>query len=166
MFAISIYLLSLLSMYGTSTLYHLLAGERVKRLFQILDHISIYLLIAGTNTYFISRYIESDVALIFLLVQWSLVLGGIIFKVFYTGRFDVISTFFYIALGLMAVLLIRSLWYNMPLTVFAWIIAGGAFYILGTIFYLWQKLRFHHAIWHLFVFGGTVSHYVALIYGL
>lgn len=159
-----VYWVSLLMVYINSTVYHAVRKEGVKRTFKVLDHISIYFLIAGTTSYFVVLYIGGSTALIFLAVQWALVLAGTLFKLFFTGRFKLLSTLLYLGLGLMVVFIIRSLFINMPAEVFGWIVAGGIFYVAGTFFYLWKKLHFQHAIWHLFVLGGSISHYIALLY--
>lgn len=164
--SLAVYGISLLMVYINSTFYHALWHETAKRIFKILDHISIYFLIAGTTTFFVLRYTEGTVAAIFLITQWVLVFAGTFFKLFYTGRFKLLSTLLYLGLGLMVVFIIHTLWLNMPTVVFSWILAGGASYMGGVVFYLWKKLYYQHAIWHLFVLGGSVSHYIALVHSL
>ena len=163
---LALYWFSLLMVYINSTVYHALRNRSAKKTFKILDHISIYFLIAATTTFFVLHYVEGTAGIIFTIVQWLLVLAGTVFKIFFTGRFKLLSTFLYLGLGLMVLFIIQSLWANMPGVVFGWIIAGGAFYAGGTIFYLWRKPYYHHAIWHLFVLAGSISHYVALLYSL
>ena len=163
---LGIYWFSLLMVYVNSTIYHASRQQEAKKIFKILDHISIYFLIAGTTTYFVLRYVEGSVGMIFVLVQWLLVLAGVLFKIFFTGRFRILSTFLYLGLGLMVLFISQSLWVNMPGNVFAWIWIGGALYAGGTIFYLWKRLYYQHAIWHLFVLGGSISHYIALLYSI
>ena len=165
-FSLAVYGFSLLMVYVNSTFYHALLNKNAKQVFKVLDHISIYFLIAGTTTFFVVRYVESPTSTYFLLAQWSLVAAGTIFKLFFTGRFKLLSTLLYIGLGLMVVFIFQSLWTNMPLTVLTWIIAGGLCYISGTVFYLWKRLYYQHAIWHLFVLGGSISHYVAFFYSI
>lgn len=164
--ALVVYGLSLLMVYINSTLYHALWHQTAKRIFKILDHISIYFLIAGTTTFFVLYYTEGTVTSIFLISQWVLVLAGTFFKLFYTGRFKLLSTLLYLGLGLMVLFIIHTLWLSMPAVVFGWILAGGLFYIAGVVFYLWKRLYYQHAIWHLFVLGGSISHYVALLHSL
>jgi hemolysin III len=163
---LGIYWVSLLMVYANSTFYHGLKSKAAKKIFKVLDHISIYFLIAGTTSFFVIRYVQGSAGSIFLLIQWLLVGAGTIFKIFFTGRFKLLSTLLYLGLGLMALGIIHTLWVNMPVAVFAWILAGGAFYICGTIFYLWKKLYYQHAIWHLFVLGGSISHFIALVNSL
>lgn len=164
--ALFIYGFSLLMVYVNSTFYHALFNKTAKQVFKILDHISIYFLIAGTTTFFVVRYVDSPASTLFLLAQWSLVLAGTIFKLFFTGRFKLLSTLLYIGLGLMVIFIFQSLWTNMPSAVLTWIIAGGLCYVGGTFFYLWKKLYYQHAIWHLFVLGGSISHYIAFFYSI
>ena len=164
--ALAVYGFSLLMVYINSTFYHALWHKTAKRIFKILDHISIYFLIAGTTTFFVLRYTGGTVATVFLITQWLLVLAGSFFKLFYTGRFKLLSTFLYLGLGLMVLFIIHTLWLNMPAVVFSWILVGGASYIGGVVFYLWKRLYYQHAIWHLFVLGGSISHYIALVHSL
>ena len=161
---LGIYWVSLIMVYVNSTFYHALSSKSAKRVFKVLDHISIYWLIAGTTTFFVLRYVQGPAGIIFVIFQWILVLAGTLFKIFFTGRFRLVSTFLYIGLGLMVLFISHQLWANMPAPVFAWIWTGGALYATGTIFYLWRKLYYQHAIWHLFVLGGSVSHFIALAY--
>lgn len=163
---LGLYWFSLLMVYINSTFYHALKKPEIKKTFKVLDHISIYLLIAATTTFFVLRYVSGSAGIIFVIIQWILVLAGIIFKIFFTGRFKLLSTFLYVGLGLMVLFISQSLWANMPGAVFAWIWTGGALYAAGTVFYLWKKPYFQHAIWHLFVLAGSISHYIALLYSL
>lgn len=163
---LGLYWFSLLMVYINSTFYHALAKQSAKRVFKILDHISIYFLIAATTTFFVLRYVEGTAGIMFTIIQWLLVLAGTVFKIFFTGRFKLLSTFLYLGLGLMVLFIIQLLIVNMPGIVLGWILTGGALYAGGTIFYLWKKLYYQHAIWHLFVLAGSISHYIALLYSL
>lgn len=164
--SLGLYSFGLLMVYLNSTLYHALRPEKVKRTFKVLDHISIFLMIAGTTTFFVIRYTPWEIAYPFLAVQWIAVLVGIGFKLFFTGRFKVLSTILYTLLGGMALLLIKPLSANMPTNVMVMLGIGGGCYLVGTIFYLWRKLYYHHAIWHVFVLGGTAAHFVGLVNSL
>ncbi len=163
---IVVYGVSLMLVYINSTVYHALVNKQTKAVFQKLDHISIYLLIAGTTSYFVYHYAPKNTALIFIGVQWLLVLGGIIFKIFLTGKFKYLSTFIYLALGLMVVVIIRPMYANLTANVLFWIVSGGFCYVGGTYFYLSKRYYYQHAIWHLFVLGGSISHYIAMLYSL
>lgn len=165
-FALGIYSVSLLMVYTSSTLYHAWNKQEVKEKLQKFDHVSIYFLIAGTTTFFVLKYTGTFTATVFLSLQWALVLAGTIFKIFYAGRYKLLSTLLYLALGLMVLFISHRLWHNMSAEVLGWIIAGGGFYVSGTLFYMWKKLPYQHAIWHLFVLGGSVSHFLAFAYSI
>lgn len=152
----------MLMVYLSSTLYHAVQHLKTKKARQVWDHISIFLMIAGSYTPFVIKFIDPGTATIFLLVMWALVLFGSFLKLFYTGRFKVLSVIVYLALGWMAVFIIQPLIQNLPAPIWFWIIASGLCYTLGVVFYLWHRLQFHHAIWHLFVLGGTVTHFIAI----
>ncbi|MEN7546999.1 hemolysin III family protein [Rapidithrix thailandica] len=160
--ALVVYELSLLMVYTSSTLYHAVRKEKVKKGLKIWDHISIYFLIAGTTTFFVIQYIQPPVSVYFLWVQWILVIAGMVFKLFYTGKFRVLSTCLYLGLGLSSLGIIRSLWESMPADIFIGAMAGAGFYCAGVVFYLWQRLYYHHAIWHLFVLAGSLCHFLAV----
>ncbi|MFT5764838.1 MAG: hemolysin III, partial [Saprospiraceae bacterium] len=100
----------------------------------------------------------------YLITLWGLILIGILYKIFLIGRWKWFSLAFYIFLGWMAVFIIPSMKDQMSSSVFYWILAGGVSYTTGTIFFAWEKLPYHHAIWHLFVLGGSAGHYVAMVY--
>jgi hemolysin III len=164
LFALGIYSLSLLLVYSASTLYHALQGERIKRAFKIIDHICIYFLIAGSSTALVVKYLDPQTTTNFLVAQWSLVAVGIAFKLFFTGKFKLLSTLFYLLLGWMTVFILRPLFAQMSWSAIHWLWGCAICYTIGTVFYLWKKPYYQHAIWHLFVLGGSVCHYAALLY--
>ncbi|MCP4460455.1 MAG: hemolysin D [Cytophagales bacterium] len=159
---IYIFSFSFLFMFTASTVYHLKTSDISKRRWQVVDHISIYFLIAGTYTPFVMMYLEPQKGQFILQLLWSFVLIGTIFKVFFAGKFKLISTLIYLGMGWAAIFVLYDFMEMMPTSVLIWIGIGGAFYSLGTAFYLWKKLAYHHAIWHLFVLGGSVSHWYAI----
>ena len=161
---LSIFSFSLLLVYATSTIYHSIAIPRWKSKLQIADHISIYFLIAGTHTPFLLYYLNNSTGHFYLFLLWFLVLIGLIYKLFFFGKFRIFSVLFYLALGWMAVFTIPPMLGDMRNECLQWIIIGGAFYTSGVLFYLWESLPYHHAIWHLFVIGGSLGHYIALLY--
>jgi len=163
-FGLSLFCFSLLSVYTSSTIYHCIKEDAIKAIFRKIDHICIYILIGGTHTPFVLIYQWNSFGQYYLIALWSLILIGILYKVFFMGRWKWVSLVFYIFLGWMAVFIIPSMRSEMPDIVFYWIIAGGVFYTLGTIFYSWEKLPYHHAIWHVFVLGGSAGHYIAMLY--
>lgn len=159
-----LYGLSLIALYTSSTLYHALPFTRAKSFLKICDHSAIYLLIAGTYTPFLILNIKGVVGFTLLAVVWGLALLGIIFKLFFAGRFKVLSTILYLGMGWIAIFAVNPLMSSLTYTGLAWILAGGLTYTLGTIFYLMKRIPYTHAIWHMFVLCGSVFHYIAIIY--
>jgi hemolysin III len=162
--AIIIFSIGLICVYSFSTLYHAFQKISIKNKLRVFDHISIFLLIGGSYTFIVWRYIHIDIASPFLIIMWSLIAGGIILKLFFTHRFRLLSTIFYLLLGLMGLFITRPLLNNIPQTVLVLIAVGGAMYIFGTLFYMMKNVRYTHTIWHFFVFGGSFFHYLAIYY--
>ena len=160
----SIYGTTLVLLYLASTLYHSFTNERLKYQFKILDHSAIYLLIAGTYTPFTLVPLHGVLGWTIFGIVWGLAMLGILLKVFFVGRFKVVSTLCYILMGWLIVLAIKPLVATVAASGIIWLIAGGLFYTLGTVFYLWNKLPYNHAIWHLFVLAGSVSHFIAVFF--
>ena len=160
--AVSVFGFGLLMVYTSSTLYHAARQIHTKHIFRIWDHISIFILIAGTYTPMVIIYTDRLTCIIFLSIMWSIVIAGSCMKIFYTGKNKVFSVCLYLALGWMALFIIKPLYANMPLPVMAWAVAGGLAYTFGVIFYLWKNLQYHHAIWHLFVLTGSITHFFAV----
>ena len=154
---------SFLLVFTFSTLYHAFQNPAVKKVLHVFDHISIYFLIAGTYTPFLLNYMMNATGIAMLSVLWGLTIIGTLFKVFYTGRFNFISTSVYIGMGWILVFSGREFFEAIPTPELTMIIIGGVLYTLGTIFYLWEKLYFHHVIWHLFVLAAAICHYVAVL---
>jgi hemolysin III len=157
-----LYGLGFLMVFGFSTLYHLYTQPKRKGLMKIWDHISIYFLIAGTYTPLLLMYANPPDARLMLTILWSLAAAGTIFKIFFTGKFRVVSTMIYLAMGWLVVLSPDSFSENLPAEQVWWIAAGGICYTVGVVFYLVRSIPFHHAIWHVWVLGGAVCHYVAI----
>lgn len=151
-----------LLMFSTSTIYHYLTATELKTKWRIADHISIYVLIAATYTPFIMLFMNTSKGQWILGILWSCVLIGSVLKVFFTGRFRVVSTIIYLIMGWMAIFAINDFLRFIPQNILLLIGLGGVFYTLGTIFYIWKSQPYNHAIWHLFVLGGAVSHWVAV----
>jgi len=161
---LSLFCFTLLMVYCSSTIYHLVKTTTLKRLLKKIDHISIYMLIGGTHTPFVLLYLNNDFGRNYLLILWGLIAFGILYKIFLIGRWQWLSLTFYIFLGWMAVFIIPAMWDQLPAIVFYWILGGGISYTIGTIFYSWESLAYNHAIWHLFVLGGSFGHFLALWY--
>ncbi len=154
--------ISLVLMYAASTLYHSFRTPRIKRILRIIDHIAIYYLIAGSYTPFLMLLFDGKWRWGLLLVVWGLALAGTIFKLFFTGRFERASTLLYVGMGWMVVAFGRPLLDAIPSGGLVLLLAGGLLYTGGVIFFMWERLPFNHAIWHLFVLGGSCCHYFAV----
>jgi hemolysin III len=159
----AIYGFCFLQLFTFSTLYHGFQQTQVKRVLEILDHISIYFLISGTYTPFLLIYMDDTFGITLLTILWSLTALGIIFKIFFTGKWNIISTIVYIAMGCILVAGGRTFFIQIPEDVMMMIVIGGALYLLGVIFYLWEKYPYNHAVWHFFVLAAAVCHYVAIL---
>ncbi len=134
-----------------------------KRVLEIMDHISIYFLIAGTYTPFLLIYLNNPFGITLLSVLWGLTVLGVFFKIFFTGRFEAVSIIIYIAMGWMLIAGGKRFFTALPNDVLVFIIIGGGLYMIGIIFYLWQRFWWHHAVWHFFVLAAAVCHYVAVL---
>lgn len=160
----SIYGTSLVLLYTASTLYHSFSSERAKHYLKILDHAAIYLLIAGTYTPFLLVMIRGNWGWTLFGIIWGLAITGIIFKLFFVNRFRIISTIIYLLMGWLILVAFRPLIAHVPENGLYWLLAGGLSYSFGVIFYLWEKIPYHHAIWHLFVLGGSIFHFFAVLF--
>ena len=159
----AIYGFCFLQLFTFSTLYHGFQHPQVKRALEILDHISIYFLIAGTYTPFLLIYLNNTFGISLLVILWSLTALGIVFKIFFTGRWNILSTIIYIFMGCIMVVGGRTFFVEIPGDVMVMILIGGALYLLGVIFYLWERYPYNHAVWHFFVLAAAVCHYVAIL---
>ncbi len=162
LYGISIFAFGLLAVYVSSTVYHAIQHPGYKRKANVIDHISIFLLIGGTYAPIILRFVPTATALVFLTAQWLIILTGVILKLFYTGRYEKISVALYVSLGWMLVFVIKPLIATMPVNIFFWIIAGGFCYTGGIVFYLSNHRKHAHNIWHCFVLAGTILHFIAV----
>ncbi len=159
----SIYGVSLFALYLTSTLYHSFTNPKLKKFFHVLDHSAIFLLIAGTYTPILLISMRGPWGWTLFGLIWTLALGGIILKVFFFERFKILSVLFYIGMGWLAVIAVKPLLEMVPTAVNLWLLIGGIFYTVGVVFYLTKKIPFQHGIWHLFVLGGSVSHFLGML---
>src|SRR5690606_11014941 len=159
----AIYGFCFLQLFTFSTLYHGFQNHQVKRVLEIMDHISIYFLIAGTYTPFLLIYLNNRFGITLLSVLWGLTAFGSVFTIFFTGGWNLISTLIYIAMGLILFVGGRLFFVNIPWPVLIMIFIGGGLYLLGIIFYLWEKYPYNHAVWHFFVLSAAVCHYVAIL---
>jgi hemolysin III len=158
----SIYGSTLIAAYLASTLYHSMLHPRTKYIFKVLDHCSIYLLIAGTYTPILLLSLHGAWSWILMSVIWGLAVVGITFKAFFVTRFQLISTLAYIGMGWLAVTAWGELSRSLPVGAMRLLIIGGVVYTVGVIFYRWDRLPYNHAIWHGFVMGGSICHFLTM----
>jgi hemolysin III len=160
--ACAVYATTLVLLYGTSTLYHALSATRARRVFRVLDHSAIFLLIAGTYTPFALVSLRGPWGWSLLGIVWSLALLGITAKAVFGTRWPILSTALYVVMGWVVLVAVKPLVANVPPAAIAWLVAGGLAYTSGLVFYAWTRLRYSHAIWHLFVLAGSACHFVAV----
>lgn len=146
---------SMMLLYLCSTLLHSIHFKKTRKLFTILDHSAIYVLIAGTYTPFLLLVLNDTLGWILFCIVWLIAICGIIFKSIFVDKYNVVSTIAYLIMGWLIVVAIKPIYLSLGTVGFVLLLMGGIFYSLGTIFYLWEKLPFNHAIWHLFVLAGS-----------
>jgi len=159
----SIYGFSLLILYTASTIYHAVHNQELKKKLQILDHASIYILIAGTYTPFCLVPLNGVVGWSFFGIIWGLAIFGIILKIFFTNRFMIISTIAYVLMGWLILGGIKPLYASISGLGLMWLLIGGLSYTLGIIPFT-MKFKYSHGIWHLFVLAGSIAHYLAIFF--
>ncbi|MGE7840410.1 PAQR family membrane homeostasis protein TrhA [Lysinibacillus sp. NPDC093712] len=157
----SIFGASVIILFLMSTLLHSMP-EKYKYFFAILDHSSIYILIAGTYTPFLLIAIGGTLGITLLCIIWALALLGVVFKCFFINRFEILSLIFYIGMGWLIIFAIKPIYFFLGSNGFAFLLAGGLFYTFGAIFYAWRSLPYNHTIWHLFVLAGCGSMYACV----
>lgn len=158
----SIFGASMVILYLSSTLYHSLSG-RVKNLFRKFDHMSIFLLIAGTYTPFCLAVLKGWIGWTVFGIVWGCCILGILFKAFFTGKKEFFSTLMYVMMGWVIILAIKPLYLSTPHIAFIFLILGGVSYTVGTIFYVNHRIPYSHSIWHLFVLAGTAFHFFSVM---
>ncbi len=159
-----IFAASVILLYLASTLYHALSYNKAKRLFQIFDHSAIFLLIAGSYTPFTLGVLQGTWGWTLFGIIWGLAIIGIGLKIGFGARYPRLSTALYLVMGWLVVLAIKPLWEQMPRAGFYWLVAGGIAYTLGVVFYVAERLKYSHFIWHLFVLTGTACHYITILF--
>ncbi len=160
----AIFFLSMILLYSASSVYHWVQSEKRKKLFKQLDHISIYVLIAGTFTPFAWSVLGNETLGQNMLISiWLIALAGILFKVFYTGRYEAISLISYLGMGWLGYLMFGRISEVLGSDAVDLMLYGGLSYTIGVVFYLMRKLKYHHAIWHVFVLSGTGFHAWAVV---
>lgn len=162
-FAVAFYCFTILLMFTFSTLYHAFSNPLVKKTLRIFDHISIFFLIGGTYAPFIVLFTPPKTAFWFFIIQWSLIALGVTLKIFYTGKFRLLSTLIYIFIGCLVFFIGSDFWHQMPQNSIYLLIAGSLLYLIGVVFYQNQKIPYNHFIWHLFVLLAVVFHYYSVL---
>ena len=160
----TIFSITLVLVYVCSTLYHSLVRTRARHVFHILDHSAIYLLIAGTYTPFTLITLRGSLGWTIFGIEWGLAVAGVVFKSFAVGRFEVASALVYLAQGWFVVVAVVPLVHALGWHGIFWLGAGGVAYTLGIVFFALDRLRYFHALWHLFVLAGSVAHYLAIFF--
>lgn len=153
---------SLVILYAASTLYHSAVSPELKHTLQLVDHCCIYLLIAGSYTPFLLVVLRGTLGFGLLAFVWAFAMFGIAMKVIFRGRFNAVGVVSYLAMGWIGVIAIQPLYLALGIAPLILVIAGGLSYSLGVIFFGWKSIKHHHAIWHGFVLGGSVFHFLAI----
>ena len=160
----SIYGATMVLLFTASTCYHAVRNVRMKQILRIVDHSAIFLLIAGTYTPITLTALRGPLGWSLFGCVWGLAAAGIALKIFFTGRFRVVSTLLYLLMGWLVVVAARPIGHELPRAALCWLLAGGLAYTGGVVFYLRKSLPYNHAIWHLFVFAGSLCHYAAIFF--
>ncbi|MCE7792830.1 hemolysin III family protein [Salipaludibacillus sp. CUR1] len=150
-------------LYTSSTLVHSFPPGKAKDFFEIMDHSSIYFFIAGTYTPFLFIAVEGTLGWILFGIVWGLAIAGTVFKSFFAKRFLHTSTLLYVLMGWMIVFAWGPLVENVPAHGIVFLVIGGILYTVGAVFYVWRGFNYHHAIWHVFVLGGSVMHFFSVL---
>ena len=158
----SIYGASLVLLYLASTLYHSFQNEERKHRLRIFDHAAIYLLIAGTYTPFALVVLHGLLGWTIFSIVWGLAAVGIIFQLFFVNRFKKTATLFYLFMGWLIVFFLQPLAAALAPEGLFWLAFGGVLYTVGAVFYLFKRIPYNHAVWHVFVMGGSAAHFIAV----
>lgn len=160
----AIFGLSLIVLYTASTVYHASKTPAFRLRMRVVDHAAIYVLIAGTYTPFTLITLNSTLGWSLFFISWGLALSGIVLKIFFTGRYKILSTSMYIVMGWLIVFAIRPLLESLSSQGMFWLVAGGAAYTIGAVIYVIKPLKFNHAIFHIFVLIGSVCHFISVYF--
>jgi hemolysin III len=159
----TIYGSCLVILYLFSTLYHSIPNDKAKKVLRIFDHASIYLLIAGTYTPFALTILRNHGGWIIFGVVWGAAIIGITIKVFFTGKFQVVSTIMYVIMGWLIVFYLKTIIVYLPTTGLVLLVVGGIVYTLGSVLFLFDKIAYNHSVWHLFVLAGSTCHFLCIL---
>jgi hemolysin III len=158
-----IYGVTMLLLYLSSTLVHSFPEGKTKDLFEIFDHSSIYLFIAGTYTPILFHVVQGTLGWVLFGIVWGMAAMGVVFKSFFSKKFLFTSTFLYILMGWLIVIAWKPLLMNLSSNGLLLLVIGGVLYTVGTVFYVWRSFPYHHAIWHLFVLAGSILHFFVIL---
>lgn len=162
----SIYGSSLILLYLSSTLYHSFTNPKIKSLFARFDHISIFLLIAGTYTPILLTSIRGVWGWSLFGIIWAMAIIGAVIRSIYLHRFRKLMVAVYLVMGWMAVVAAKQIYQSLPATSLIFLVLGGVAYSIGVIFYMWRSLKYAHGIWHIFVLAGSILHFFAIYYSI
>ena len=160
----SIFGASLIILYAASTFYHSAKKSEIRNRLKIIDHASIYVLIAGTYTPFTLVTLNGTIGWVIFGTSWGLALTGIILKLFFTGKYNLISTIMYVLMGWVIIFAIKPLINNLPLEGLLWLFAGGISYTIGAALYSIKKIKLNHAVFHMFVLIGSFCHFMSVFF--
>ena len=155
---------ALVLMYTTSSIFHALKWNKAKEIFEILDHSVIYVLIASTYTPFLLIVVGGKEGITLLVIEWLICILGIVFKSFFVQKFVVFSTLLYIIMGWLVVVVWYDLLANISNLSLVFLLLGGLFYTIGTLFYMWRLFKYHHLVWHIFVIFGSIAHFFSVYF--
>jgi len=162
--SVSIFGASLICLYAASTIYHSAKDPRIRGRLRVVDHATIYVLIAGTYTPFVLVTLNGWVGWVIFAASWTMAVTGIILKLFFTGKYNLLSTLMYIFMGWMIIFAIKPLVNSLSADGLWWLIAGGVAYTVGAILYSIKQIKFNHAIFHIFVLLGSFCHFVSVYF--
>ena len=160
----AIYGAAMVLMFTMSTLYHSFTNPQVKRVFRVLDHEMIFLMIAGSYTPFVLITLRGALGWTLFGIVWGIAAAGMVFQGFFTGRFKKATTALYLLMGWIIAFALKPLLAGMPAAGVKWLVAGGLCYTLGAVVYLFKRVKYHHAVWHLLVLAGSTCHYFAILW--
>ena len=163
-FSFTVFGISLIVLYTASTFYHASKKVKLRTRLNIFDHASIYVLIAGTYTPFTLVTLQGKIGWWIFGINWFLAITGIILKLFFTGKYDKLSTLMYVLMGWIIILAIKPLINNLGYEGSLWLLIGGISYTIGAVFYSIPRIKYNHAIFHVFVLIGSFAHFISIYY--
>jgi hemolysin III len=160
----SVFAVTMVLLYLTSTLYHALPKKRAKRVFRVLDHSAIFLLIAGTYTPFTLGVLGGTWGWMLFSLEWGFAAVGVVLKAVVGVRYPILSTCLYLGMGWLVLIAVWPVWLRIPPAGLLWLLAGGLAYTAGVAFFAAGRIRYTHFVWHLFVLAGTACHFIAVLW--